>query len=36
MEYKYKWINEMQLLLPSLCILVHILNEEGMYFMTFV
>jgi hypothetical protein len=36
MEYKYEWINKMQLLSSSSCILIHILNDEGMSFLTFV
>jgi hypothetical protein len=36
MEYKYKWINEMQLSYLSFRILIHILDDEGMSFLTFV
>jgi hypothetical protein len=36
MEYKYEWINKMQLLSSSFCILIHILKDEGMSFLTFV
>jgi hypothetical protein len=36
MKYKYVWINEMQLLSSSFYILIHILNDEGKYFLTFV
>jgi hypothetical protein len=36
MECKYKLINEMQLLLLSFRIPIHILNDEGMSFLTFV
>jgi hypothetical protein len=36
MEYKYEWINKMQLLSSSFRIIIHILNEEGMSFLTFV
>jgi hypothetical protein len=33
---KYEWINKMQLLPSSFRILIHILNDEGMSFLTFV
>jgi hypothetical protein len=36
MECKYKWINEMQLLSLSFRNPIHILNDEGMSFLTFV
>jgi hypothetical protein len=36
MEYKYVLINKMQLLSSSFCIFIHILNDEGMSFLTFV
>jgi hypothetical protein len=36
MEYKYEWINKMQLLSSSLCILIHMFNDEVMSFLTFV
>jgi hypothetical protein len=36
MKYKYEWINKMQLSPLSLCILIHILTDEGMSFLTFV
>jgi hypothetical protein len=36
MKYKYKWINEMHLSYLSFCIPIHILDDEGMSFLTFV
>jgi hypothetical protein len=36
MEYKYEWISKMHLLSLSLCILIRMLNDEGMSFLTFV
>ena len=35
MEYEYEWINKKQLLPSSLCIFIHMINDEGMSFLTF-